>query len=204
MARKATYEKSELDEAIRLVDSAKTMQQLRQGQAILIPALTGASMKDTARILGIGRNQVCVMRREFREKGGSSYTDKDRRGGRRRQLLSPEEEEAFLAPWLLEAKSGGVLVVPPIHAAYEERVGKKVPRSTVYRLLARHGWRKVTPDTRHLKAKPEVQEDLKKTPGNLQGKADGGRGQSLRSGCDRSGKGREEGVPCKMKWHFFW
>lgn len=162
MARTATYEKREIDEAIRLVDSAKTVQQLRQGQAILIPALTGASMEDTARILGIGRNQVCVMRRMFRQHGGTTYADRDRRGGRHRQLLSPEEEKAFLVPWLLEAKSGGVLVVPPLHAAYEERVGKKVPRSTVYRLLARHGWRKVTPDSRHPKAKTEVQEDSKK------------------------------------------
>ncbi len=162
MAHTATYEEHEIDEAIRLVESAKTMQQLRQGQAILIPALTGASMDTTARILGIGRNQVCVMRREFREHGGTTYTDKDRRGGRHRELLSPEEEKAVLAPWLEQAKNGGVLVVPPIHVAYEERVGKKVPPSTVYRLLARHGWRKVTPDTRHPKAHPETQEDFKK------------------------------------------
>jgi hypothetical protein len=32
----------------------------------------------------------------------------------------------------------------------------------VYRLLARHGWRKVAPDTRHPKSRPEVQEDWKK------------------------------------------
>jgi hypothetical protein len=35
----------------------------------------------------------------------------------------------------------------------------------IYRLLARHGWRKVAPDTRHPKSKPEVQEAWKKTPG---------------------------------------
>lgn len=102
------------------------------------------------------------MRRTFREHGGTTYSDKERRGGRHRELLSPDEEKAFLAPWLEQAKDGGVIVVPPIHAAYEERVGKKVPPSTVYRMLARHGWRKVTPDTRHPKAKPEAQEDFKK------------------------------------------
>ena len=162
MARTATYEDSEIDEAVRLVGSAKTIQQFRQGQAVLIPALTGASMETTARILGMGRNQVCVLRRTFREHGGTTFADKDRRGGRHRELLSPEEEAVFLAPWLETAKAGGILVVPPLHAAYEERVGKKVPRSTVYRLLARHGWRKITPDTRHPKSEPEVQEDFKK------------------------------------------
>lgn len=138
MARTATYEKREIDEAIRLVESAKTVQQLRQGQAILIPALTGASMEDTARIKYWG-NRVCVMRRMFREYGETTYADRDLRGGRHRQLLSPEEEKAFLAPWFLEAKSGRVLVVPSLHAGYAERVEKKFSRSIVYRLLARHG-----------------------------------------------------------------
>ena len=53
MARTSTYEEQEIQEAIRLVESDKTLQQLRQGQAILIPALTGASMEATARILGL-------------------------------------------------------------------------------------------------------------------------------------------------------
>ena len=34
-----------IQEAIRLVESAQTIQQLSQGQAILIPALAGASMR---------------------------------------------------------------------------------------------------------------------------------------------------------------
>ena len=112
------------------------------------------------------------MRRMFREHGETTYAERDRRG-RHRQLLSPEEEKAFLAPWPLEEKSGGVLVDPPLHATNEERVGKKVPRSTVYRLLARHGWRRVTADTRHPKAKPEVQEDSKKFPEILKEKLTG-------------------------------
>jgi transposase len=163
MARTARYEEDELASAKRLVGSAKTLQQLRQGQAILLPALTGASMDTTADILGIGRNHVCVLRRQFRQAGGSTFGERDRRGGRRRQLMSIEEEKVFLAPWIEKAKGGGVLVVPPIHAAYEQRVGKPVPRSTIYRLLARHGWRKVTPDTRHPKADVQAQEAFKKS-----------------------------------------
>ena len=107
MARTSTYEEQEIQEAIRLVESAKTLQQLRQGQAILIPALTGASMEATARILGLGRNQVCVMRRKFREHGGTTYSDKDRRGGRHRELLSPDEEKAFLAPGSNRQRTAG-------------------------------------------------------------------------------------------------
>jgi transposase len=165
MARTARHEEAELTVAKQLVASAKTLQQLRQGQAMLLPALTGASMETTAEILGIGRNRVCVLRRQFRQAGGATFGERERRGGRRRELMSVEEEQAFLAPWVEQAKNGGVLVVPPIHAAYEQKVGKSVPRSTIYRLLARHGWRKVMPDTRHPKANVPAQEDFKKTPG---------------------------------------
>jgi hypothetical protein len=44
-----------------------------------------------------------------------------------------------------EATIGGVLTVPPIHAALVEHLGRGFPMSTTYRLLARHGWRKVQP-----------------------------------------------------------
>lgn len=162
MARMARYDENELAAAKQLVESAKTLQQLRQGQSMLLPALTGASMDTTADILGIGRSQVCVLRREFRKAGGTTFGERDRRGGRRRQLMSLEDEQAFLALWVEKAKDGGVLVVPPIHAAYEELVGKRVPRSTIYRLLARHGWRKLMPDTRHPKADVAAQEEFKK------------------------------------------
>jgi transposase len=83
-------------------------------------------------------------------------------GGRRQSLLTPEEEAAFLKPWLESAASGNLVVVSPIRAALAQRLGQPVKPSVVYRLLARHGWRKVAPDTRHPKSKPEVQEDWKK------------------------------------------
>ena len=48
------------------------------------------------------------------------------------------------------------------HAALEKRLGKTVAASTVYRILARHGWRKVTPDTCHPKRDAKAQEEFKK------------------------------------------
>lgn len=73
-----------------------------------------------------------------------------------------EEEREFLRNWKTKANEGGVLSVPPIHAALVERLGRSIPMSTTYRLLARHGWRKVQPDTRHPKREPGVQEEFKK------------------------------------------
>jgi len=68
----------------------------------------------------------------------------------------------MLGPFLDEAKKGGILIVSPIKSAYEQTVGREVPDSTVYRMLARHGWRKLAPDKRHPKTDPLAQEAFKK------------------------------------------
>jgi transposase len=76
--------------------------------------------------------------------------------------MSFEEELDFLLPWAERAQAGGVLVLSPIRAALAQRLGRKVSASVVYRFLARHGWRKVAPDTRHPKNDPQIQEAWKK------------------------------------------
>jgi transposase len=76
--------------------------------------------------------------------------------------MTLEEERAFLAPWVEEARSAGVLVVSPLRAALAENLGRKVAASVVYRLLARHGWRRVAPDTQHPKHDPLAQAAWKK------------------------------------------
>ncbi len=56
-----------------------------------------------------------------------------------------------------------MLTVADIQQAYWERTGQAVARSTVYRLLERHGWRKVVPRPRHPKADIAAQATFKKT-----------------------------------------
>ena len=76
--------------------------------------------------------------------------------------MSVEEERDFLEPWAESAADGGMLIVAPLRAALAQRLGRSVTHSVVYRLLARHGWRKVAPDTRHPKSDPLTQEHWKK------------------------------------------
>ena len=73
--------------------------------------------------------------------------------------MSEQEEKDILQPWAEKAQAGGVLVLSPIRAALAQRLGRKVATSIVYRFFARHGWRKVAPDTRHPKNDPQTQED---------------------------------------------
>ena len=85
------------------------------------------------------------------------------KGGRRHQYLTREEEEQFLAPFFARAEEGELTTTAEIWRAFESRVGHHVDDSTIYRLLNRHGWRKLMPRPRHPKADPQAQEQLKKT-----------------------------------------
>ena len=87
------------------------------------------------------------------------------RGGRYRQNLTVEEEDELLTPFFTKAASGGALIANEVKVAYEKRVGHEVPKSTVYRMLARHGWRKIAPRRKHPEADEEKKEAFKRDPG---------------------------------------
>jgi transposase len=85
------------------------------------------------------------------------------KGGRRHQYLTLEEEKQFLAPFFARAEAGELATTAEIWQAFESRVGHHVDDSTIYRLLHRHGWRKLMPRPRHPKADPQAQDQFKKT-----------------------------------------
>jgi transposase len=162
MARTAKFTEQTVEAAKVCVKASETARDLRMGLSILIPKICGISNADTAEVLGVGKATVVRMQKEIRDQVAGQSKPKVHWGGRRRAHLSLEQEKEFLNPWMEKAARGGVLVVPPIHTAYEERIGCRVAASTVYRMLTRHGWRKVTPDTCHPKRDAQAQEDFKK------------------------------------------
>ncbi len=148
--------------AQEVVHCTRNMEEYREAQAVLFPAIMGATLEQTAAMLGVGRATVNRLQARFRKHQESVEQVKRGWGGRRRFLMTIEEEKEFLSPWEEQAKSGGILVVSVIRAALAQRLGRSVKPSVVYRLLARHGWRKVAPDTHHSKSDPEAQELWKK------------------------------------------
>jgi len=142
--------------------TATSVAALRQCQAVLLPALFGTTLEQTATALGVCRATVPNLQAAFRRALTPSTQPAPAWGGRRRSLLTPAAERAFLEPWLEQARSGGVVVVSPLRAALAQQLHQPVRPSVIYRLLARHGWRKVAPDTRHPKSDPEVREAWKK------------------------------------------
>jgi hypothetical protein len=159
MARQVIISNEEIQRAKQLRDQATSMADYRKAISVIMVAELGLTADHVADILGTSRRTV------FRDRGNIRNQDdaaKNSWGGRRHCSMTVEEEQEFLAQWEKPAIVGGVLTVPPIHAALVERLGHDTPMSTTYRLLARHGWRKVQPDTKHPKSDPVLQAEFKK------------------------------------------
>jgi transposase len=148
-----------LAERLKMAASRSEYQRI---QCVLIRATLGSSATEIAQLLGWSTATVHVMHSRWAREGEAIF-EVGRRGGRRHQYLTQEQETALLAPFVERAEAGGMLAVADIQQAYQERTGRAVARSTVYRLLERHGWRKVVPRPRHPKADVAAQAAFKKT-----------------------------------------
>ena len=94
------------------------------------------------------------------EEGITSVAEKHYGGNHRN--LRYEEEAALLEEYRQRAESGQMLSIKEIEAAYEKQVGHRISNSQIYRVLHRHGWRKIMPRSRHpKKASEEVIEASK-------------------------------------------
>jgi transposase len=164
MARTASFTQEEIAQARQIRDQAETAMELRRALSVLLVAEGGLDADKASEVLGISERTV------FRNQSNIRNQDEIGRntwGGRRRYTMTIEEEIKFLQDWEIRANEGGVLSVPPIHAALVEKLGRSIPISTTYRLLARHGWRKVQPDTKHPKSDTAIQEEYKKNSPRL-------------------------------------
>ena len=153
---------------------AATHAEYQRIQCVLIRATLGSSAAQIAQLLGWSTPTVHVIHSRWAKEGDAIF-DLRGRGGRRNQHLSPEHEQRLLAPFVARADAGGMLTVQEILQAYERELGTPVAPSTVYRLLDRHGWRKVVPRPRHPKADIAAQAAFKKTSprGTPRGRAPG-------------------------------
>lgn len=151
-----------LDAALKGIENATTVEQLRQAQAVILPVMYGMSLEDSAKVIGISKGWVCKLRNQFMRGKFAKDANTSSRGGRQREHFTHEKEAELLKPFIKQASEGGVLVVGQIKTALEVALGKRMALSTVYALLHRHNWRKLAPDKRHPKSDPQAQEDFKK------------------------------------------
>ncbi len=135
----------------------------RQRWLIIYNALVEpGKAEDIARRCGVSKATVHALISSYNRQGRAAVETAGK-GGRRSGYLGLEEEREFLAPFFGRAERGELATTEEIWRAFEARVGHEVDDSTIYRLLARHGWRKLMPRPRHPQADPHVQEQFKKT-----------------------------------------
>lgn len=152
-------------EARRRMGSAASQDEFRRWQAVWLAAGEDRPNDEIARITGLAVTTVRWLHARCRKDGLSSLGDKPV-GGRYRFNLSLDQERELLAGFFARASRGQVLIVAEIQAAVSKLVGKPVHSSGIYKLLARHGWRKIVPRPQHPRGNPEAREDFKKTAGS--------------------------------------
>ena len=118
--------------------------------------------EEIARHCGVSKATVHAVISRYNRLGVAAI-ETPGKGGRRRQYLTLEEEKNSSLPFLRKPSVGRSRRWRRSGARLNNASGTHVDDSTIYRLLHRHGWRKLTPRPRHPKSDLETQEQFKKT-----------------------------------------
>ena len=104
---------------------------------------------------------MCSLIKKYFEEGLQSVVESHYGGNRRN--MSFEEEAELLEQFKQRAEQGQMLDIHEIENTYREKVGHNIGVAQIYRVLHRHGWRKIMPRSKHpKKASKEVIETSKK------------------------------------------
>jgi transposase len=147
---------------LTLLDQTRSKFDYRRALCLWLRAVLGLPAADIATALGWRTGSVHNLHSLYLRQGVTALSGVGR-GGRHRQLLTIEQESALLAAFSSAAAQGGVAEAGAVRAALEQQLGHDVDKSTVYRLLARHGWRKLVPRPYHPDASPAQQAAFKKS-----------------------------------------
>jgi transposase len=135
-----------------------------QRQRIQMVLLREGGMTQPAIAAAMGVSLSTVNRAHMAyDHGGIKTLKPQPRGGRKRENMTQAEEKVLLARFAKAAGAGEMLNIHDLKAAYEKAIGHQTSNSTIYNLLARHGWRKLMPRPFHPKRDIAAQNAFKKT-----------------------------------------
>ena len=160
--RKRRPVEGNIDQIVTAMKKCKNTAQYRRIQCVYL-AIVYPDMptKEIAAVTLFTTRNVNLIFTAYRSKGLAGLVDS--RGGRYRENMTLDQEKELLEPFEEESASGSLVVAARIKRAYETKIGREVCESVIYRMLKRHGFRKIVPYRRHKKAKKEAQETFKKT-----------------------------------------
>jgi transposase len=123
---------------------------------------SGMTQPAIAAAMGVSLSTVNRAHMAF-DHGGIKALQPKPIGGRQRENMTLAEEKVLLARFAKAAGAGEMLNIDDLKAAYEKAIGHETSNSTIYNLLARHGWRKLMPRPFHPQRDLVAQSDFKKT-----------------------------------------
>lgn len=145
---------------MKLLEEVKTSSETKRVQCVLLGS-RGISSVLIAPIVGWAPEYVRKVWNRYR-KEGEKYILGEKRGiNRNRAHISFEKEKEFLKPIFKQAEKGGILIVSDIKKEYEKYIGRQIHNSIIYKVLHRHGWRKIVPRPLHPKANQSKQKEFK-------------------------------------------
>jgi hypothetical protein len=136
MARPPTGSEA-LERARKGLAEAKTVDELRAAQAVVLPLIYGLSLEETAQIVGRSAGWVARQRRRY-IKGELDFVTPSKRGGRRHQLLGEEEEFALVKRGImLSAYAWSSTPRQKIRELIDARLSEPVADSTLDSIILR-------------------------------------------------------------------
>jgi transposase len=135
---------------------------MRQRIQMVLLRESGVSQPAIAEAMGVSLSTVNRAHMAY-DRGGLKALEPKLVGGRKRENMTLAEEKDLLDRFGKAAGAGEMLNIHDLKSAYEKAIRHETSNSTVYNLLARHGWRKLMPRPFHPKRDLAAQNAFKKT-----------------------------------------
>ena len=152
------------DEEIRAIEQARKGnrdKRIENRLKALEMLAKGATAVEASNATGLNKTNMPRLIGQYRKKGLQAFASNGYKGNRRN--MSVEEEAALLQPFKERAEAGQIIEVSEIARVYQAAVDHPVAANHIYRVLHRHGWRKIMPRSKHpQKASEEEIEASKK------------------------------------------
>ena len=100
----------------------------------------GRSNADIAQATGYSQSRIVDIVSLFVHGGLDAIVTPRQREKRKRNYMDRNAEAEFLREYEAKAASGQPVTVKEIKMEYDSRVGRVTHRTTIYKLMKRHGW----------------------------------------------------------------